>query len=56
MEGLTRNFPHILLSEAAVPGTDGQFNFPYCYRPNALSAQAPPIWREREAYCDKTEP
>ena len=24
------------------------------YRPNALSAQAPPIWCEREAYCDKT--
>ena len=23
-------------------------------RPNALSAQAPPIWHEREAYCDKT--
>ena len=23
------------------------------YRPNALSAQALSIWRERKAYCDK---
>ena len=30
------------------------FFFTRGYRPNALSAQALSIWREREAYCDKT--